>query len=161
LRRRLLRKYRTPEVVDAFRRFADSYLDAHGAATPPSHRRAIADIIACRTEALRGRQWVSNKCGSLLHVFHSCRNRACPKRQDQRAMSSGARRNPHTKIFLPARDFALSSVRPTEPARSIGRATSDSLSMLYKRREMGSHRMAVAFRMLRSQPSAYMYSNCA
>src|SRR5258705_294916 len=63
-----------PEVADAFRRFAGSYVAAHGAAMLPSHRRAIADIIACRTEALGGPQWCCNHCGTLLHVFHSCRN---------------------------------------------------------------------------------------
>jgi hypothetical protein len=74
-----------PEVADAFRRFAGNYLEAHGAAMLPSHPRiksgdrAIADIIACRTEALGGQQWCCNNCGTLLHVFHSCRNRACPK----------------------------------------------------------------------------------
>jgi len=68
-----------PEVADVFRRFGDSYLAAHGAAMLPSHRRAIADIIACRTEALGGQQWRCTHCGTLLHVFHSCRNRACPK----------------------------------------------------------------------------------
>src|SRR5215469_14435257 len=68
-----------PEVADAFRRFGSSYQEAHGAAMLPSHRRAIADIIACRTEALGGQQWRCNHCGTLLHVFHSCRNRACPK----------------------------------------------------------------------------------
>ena len=68
-----------PEVADVFRRFGGSYLAAHGAAMLPSHRRAIADIIACRTEALGGQQWCCNDCGALLHVFHSCRNRACPK----------------------------------------------------------------------------------
>src|SRR3954466_10135960 len=59
-----------PEVAKAFRRFAGSYLAAHGAAMLPSHRRAIADIIACRTEALGGQQWCCNHCGALLHVFH-------------------------------------------------------------------------------------------
>jgi hypothetical protein len=68
-----------PEVADAFRRFAGSYVAAHGAAMLPSHRRAIPDIIACRTEALGGQQWCCNHCGTLLHVFQSCRNRACPK----------------------------------------------------------------------------------
>ena len=68
-----------PEVADAFRRFAGGYVAAHAAAMLPSHRRAIADIIACRTEALGGQQWCCNHCGALLHVFHSCRNRACPK----------------------------------------------------------------------------------
>src|SRR6516162_6782562 len=67
-----------PEVADAFRRFGSSYEEVHGAAMLPSHRRAIADIIACRTEALGGQQWCCNHCGALLHVFHSCRNRACP-----------------------------------------------------------------------------------
>jgi hypothetical protein len=33
------------EVADIFRRFADPYLAAHGAAMLPSHRRAIADIL--------------------------------------------------------------------------------------------------------------------
>jgi hypothetical protein len=67
-----------PEVADAFRCFASSYEEAYGAAMLPSHRRAIADIIACRTEALGGQQWCCDHCGALLHVFHSCRNRACP-----------------------------------------------------------------------------------
>jgi hypothetical protein len=68
-----------PEVADAFRRFGTSYEEAHGAAMLPSHHRAIADIIACRTEVLGGQQGCCNDCGTLLHVFHSCRNRACPK----------------------------------------------------------------------------------
>lgn len=68
-----------PEVADVFRQFAPSYLQAHGATMLPSHRRAIADILACRTEALGGQQWACADCGGLVHVFHSCRNRACPK----------------------------------------------------------------------------------
>lgn len=65
-------------VADVFRRFGGSYLKAHGAAMLPSHRRAIADIVACRTEALGGQRWGCTECGTLSHVFHSCRNRACP-----------------------------------------------------------------------------------
>jgi hypothetical protein len=64
-------------VAEVFRRFAGRYLEAHGAAMLPSHRRAIADILACRTEALGGQQWGCTDCGALRHVFHSCRNRAC------------------------------------------------------------------------------------
>src|SRR5262250_2777701 len=41
-----------PEVADAFRRFGSSYDEVHGAAMLPSHRRAITDIIACRTEVV-------------------------------------------------------------------------------------------------------------
>jgi hypothetical protein len=47
------------EVAEVFRRFADDYLSSHdtgkeGASLLPSHRRAITDILACRTEALGG-----------------------------------------------------------------------------------------------------------
>jgi len=45
------------EVADVFRRFAADYLAAHGASMPPSHRRAIADILNCRTAALGGQAW--------------------------------------------------------------------------------------------------------
>ena len=46
---------------------------------PPSHRRAIADILACRTEALGGHLERCTACGAEVHRCHSCRNRSCPK----------------------------------------------------------------------------------
>ena len=64
-------------VADVFRRFADSYEARNGAAMLPSHRRAIADIIACRTEALGADLWCCPECGTLVSVFHSCKNRHC------------------------------------------------------------------------------------
>ena len=67
------------EVADIFRRFADPYLAAHGAAMPPSHRRAIADILACRTEALGGNLWHCNHCSLEVFSYHSCGNRSCSK----------------------------------------------------------------------------------
>ncbi len=45
------------EVADVFRRFAADYLSAHGASMLPSHRRAIEDILNCRTAALGGQVW--------------------------------------------------------------------------------------------------------
>lgn len=67
------------EVSDIFRRFAEPYLAAHGAAMPPSHRRAIADILACRTEALGGSLWRCDHCSEEVFSYHSCKNRACCK----------------------------------------------------------------------------------
>ena len=64
-------------VADVFRRFAASYEARNGAAMLPSHRRAIADIIACRTEALGADLWCCPECGTLVSVFHSCKNRHC------------------------------------------------------------------------------------
>ena len=67
------------EVADIFRRFADRYLAAHGAAMPPSHRRAIADILACRTPVLGGSLWRCNHCQLEVFSYHSCGSRSCPK----------------------------------------------------------------------------------
>jgi len=67
------------EVADIFRAFADRYLAAHGAAMPPSHRRAIADILACRTPVLGGSVWHCNHCQHEVFSYHSCGSRSCPK----------------------------------------------------------------------------------
>ena len=66
------------ELADVFRRFADGYLSAHGTAMPASHRRAIADILACRTEALGGHLWRCDRCSHEVFSYH-CKNRSCPK----------------------------------------------------------------------------------
>ena len=57
------------EVADVFRRFADDYLSAHGASMPPSHQRAIADILACRTEALGGHLWRCDECAAEVFSY--------------------------------------------------------------------------------------------
>ena len=67
------------EVADIFRRFGGEYVDAFGDAMLPSHRRAIADIIHCRTEALGGHLYQCDTCHSPLYAYHSCKNRHCPK----------------------------------------------------------------------------------
>jgi hypothetical protein len=67
------------EVADVFRRFAADYLSAHGASMLPSHRRAIEDILDCRTAALGGQVWRCEHCGTEMFSYHSCGNRSCPK----------------------------------------------------------------------------------
>jgi hypothetical protein len=67
------------EVADVFRRFAADYLSAHGASMLPSHRRAIEDILNCRTAALGGQVWRCDQCNTEMFSYHSCRNRSCPK----------------------------------------------------------------------------------
>jgi hypothetical protein len=42
------------EIADIFRRYGHHYLDRFRDSMLPSHRRASADICACRTEALGG-----------------------------------------------------------------------------------------------------------
>ena len=67
------------EIAEVFRRFAVEHLAAHGASMLPSHRRAIEDILACRTAALGGQVWHCEACNTEVFSYHSCGNRSCPK----------------------------------------------------------------------------------
>ena len=60
---------------------------AHGAAFRAAHRlcgvqhRALHAIERCRTAALGGELRQCDACGERRYVYHSCRNRHCPKCQ--------------------------------------------------------------------------------
>jgi hypothetical protein len=68
-----------PELADIVR--------AHGAAFRAAHRlcsvqhRALRAIERCRTAALGGELRQCDACGKQRYVYHSCRNRHCPKCQ--------------------------------------------------------------------------------
>ena len=68
-----------PDVADIFRLHGAGYLDRFGQNMLPSHRRALRDLCNCRTAALGGQLYVCDHCGREHYVYHSCRNRACPK----------------------------------------------------------------------------------
>jgi len=95
----------------------------------PSHRRAIADIIACRTEALGGQQWCCNHCGTLLHVFHSCRNRACPKCHAEQTQAWLEQRR---EEMLPVPYFHVTVTVPEELRAALRRYQIDGYGALMK-----------------------------
>jgi hypothetical protein len=69
-------------LADIFRRHAVDLL--HDGRILPSQRKAVQSIIDCRTPALGGQTWMCTKCGDLHYSYHSCRNRHCPKCQNDR-----------------------------------------------------------------------------
>lgn len=119
----------TAGVADVFHRFAGGYLAAHGAAMPDSHRRAIADILACRTEALGGHVWRCDQCRREVFSYHSCRNRACPRcHGDQTDKWLAARQ----AEMLPTHYFHVTVTVP-EQLRPLLRANQrDGYAMLMK-----------------------------
>src|SRR5262245_1836879 len=44
-------------------------------------RRALEDLVACRSSALGGRLERCTACGQCEYLYNSCRNRHCPKCQ--------------------------------------------------------------------------------
>ena len=59
--------------------FGADYLAGH--ALSASQAKAWRAITACRTEALGGHVECCDHCGRSRHVYHSCRNRHCPRCQ--------------------------------------------------------------------------------
>ncbi len=68
-----------PELADIFRASAPEYRAKYGDRMLPSHKRAITDIILCRTRPLGGKAFQCNPCDEYRYSYHSCKNRSCPK----------------------------------------------------------------------------------
>ena len=66
-------------LAEVFARYGPAYLEKYGPNILPSHRRAIADILRCRTPELGGQVYCCDRCGHTHYVYHSCRNRSCPQ----------------------------------------------------------------------------------
>jgi len=66
-------------LAEVFARYGPAYLEKYGPNILPSHRRAIADILRCRTPELGGQVYGCDRCGYTHYVYHSCRNRSCPQ----------------------------------------------------------------------------------
>jgi hypothetical protein len=117
------------EIADVFRRFADGYLSAHDATILPSHRRAIADILACRTEALGGHLWRCDHCSAEVYSYHSCKNRSCPKcHTDQTEQWLGARK----AEVLPCPYFHVTITVPEELRDTLRANQKDGYALLMK-----------------------------
>jgi len=74
-----------PELADILRLHGPDYVAKHRDRLLPSHRRAIQDICTCRTEALGGHLYRCPKCHQEHYQYHSCKNRHCPKCQNNQA----------------------------------------------------------------------------
>jgi hypothetical protein len=74
-----------PELADIFRLHGPEYLAKYQDRLLPSHRRAIQDICDCRTEAMGGHVYRCPECQQEHYQYHSCKNRHCPKCQNEQA----------------------------------------------------------------------------
>ena len=107
-----------PEVADIFRLYGPAYLQRFGPNLLPSHRRVLRDLVNCRTPALGGQVYQCNSCGREHYVYHSCRNRSCPKchATDTQAWLTNRRQE-----LLPVGYFHVGFTLPEE-LRPIARA---------------------------------------
>lgn len=65
-------------LAEVLRRHWPAYEQKYRARLLPSHRRAVAAILSCRTRVLGG-QLFRCRCGRQHYAYHSCNHRACPR----------------------------------------------------------------------------------
>jgi len=101
----------TLELADIFRQYGPAYRQKYASKLLPSHRQAMYAIERCRTEALGGQVYVCTACGETRYSYHSCRNRHCPKCQQEQAQEWLQLQQ---TLLLPVPYFLLTFTLPAE-----------------------------------------------
>jgi hypothetical protein len=111
-----------PEMAAVLRRDGPAYQERCGEGLLPSHRRAMADLIHCRTEPLGGHLLQCERCGQEHYAYHSCRNRSGPKcHRDDTAVWLAERRQER----LPVPDVHVVFTLPQELHERVRRHQKD------------------------------------
>ena len=99
------------ELADLFRRYGAAYRQKHARQLLPSHRTAMHAIERCRTEDLGGQVYRCDACGETRYSYHSCRNRHCPKCQNEQTEEWLILQQ---ELLLPVPYFMLTFTLPSE-----------------------------------------------
>jgi len=71
-------------MADIVCQYGTEYLKKYDEHILPSHRKVMQHITSCRTPAMGGQKFLCQSCGTVHYSYHSCRNRHCPKCQNDR-----------------------------------------------------------------------------
>lgn len=99
------------EVADIFRLHGPDYRAHFGNRMLPSHHRAMQDIEQCRTPSLGGQLYYCAQCNEQRYSYHSCKNRHCPKCQNEQA---NAWLQAQQSLLLPVTHFLITFTLPAE-----------------------------------------------
>jgi hypothetical protein len=111
------------EVADIFRLHGPEYRAKFSARMLPSHRRAMQDIETCRTESLGGQVYFCHQCQAQRYSYHSCKNRHCPKCQNDQANDWLKEQQ---SLLLPVTHFLVTFTLPAE-LRAIARSNQKTI----------------------------------
>jgi hypothetical protein len=106
------------ELAEVFRRYGPAYRAKFGPQMLPSHKQAMRAIEHCRTPALGGHLYTCPDCGETRYQYHSCRNRHCPKCQNDKAQQWLEQQQ---AMRLPVPYFMLTFTLP-EALRALARS---------------------------------------
>src|SRR5215813_12937823 len=106
------------EVAEIFRLHGAQYRAKHGHRMLRSHLRAMRDIESCRTPSLGGEVYLCNRCDTFRYSYHSCKNRHCPKCQNNQANQWLEEQK---ELLLPVTHFMVTFTLP-EQLRALARS---------------------------------------
>jgi Putative transposase/Transposase zinc-binding domain len=106
------------EVAEIFRLHGPVYREKFSTRMLPSHLRTMQDIEQCRTASLGGQLYYCAQCDQLRYSYHSCKNRHCPKCQNEQANEW---LQAQQELRLPTPHFLVTFTLPAE-LRAIARS---------------------------------------
>jgi hypothetical protein len=98
------------ELADIFRQYGAQYRQKYGEQMLPSHCKVMRAIEHCRTEALGGHLYYCDHCEQSHYLYHSCRNRHCPKCQNDKV---DVWLSQQQNLLLPVPYFLVTFTLPT------------------------------------------------
>jgi len=111
------------EVADIFRLHGPDYRSQFGKQMLPSHRRAMQDIETCRTASLGGQLYYCAQCDEQRYSYHSCKNRHCPKCQNDQANDWLQEQQ---SLLLPIAHFLVTFTLPAQ-LRALARSNQKTI----------------------------------
>ena len=106
------------ELAEIFQQYGSEYRAKYEQRMPTGHKAAMKAIEQCRTEQLGGHVYTCEACQVSAYSYHSCRNRHCPKCQNQAGQRWLERQQ---QLLLPTPYFMVTFTLP-EPLRKIARS---------------------------------------
>lgn len=117
------------ELADIFRIHGPQYQAKFKDQMLPSHLKVMQDIEMCRTESLGGQVYFCKECQDHHYSYHSCKNRHCPKCQNDNAQEWLERQY---ELLLPITHFMNTFTLP-DSLRQLARSNQKAIyNILFK-----------------------------
>jgi hypothetical protein len=137
------------EVADIFRLHGPEYRAQFSKRMLPSHRRAMQDIEQCRTATLGGQLYYCPQCHEQRYSYHSCKNRHCPKCQNEQANDWLAAQQ---SLLLPTQHFLVTFTLPAE-LRALARSNQKTIyNLLFRASAAALQQLALDPRFVGARP---------
>jgi hypothetical protein len=96
-------------LSDILSSYGNDYLEKYSDKMPDNHKKAIRNILQCRTEALGGQVYYCDDCKEHRYSYHSCGDRNCNKCQNDKAKEWLSKTS---KLLLPVTHFLVTFTVP-------------------------------------------------